>query len=266
MERAKKREAEGYTYSYDMLGEAAMTRADAKRYALAYARAIEGIAKACTKGSVETNPGISIKLSALHPRYEVSQEVRIMTELVPVVRDLARAAKAANMGFNVDAEEQDRLVLSLKVIEAVLSDPELTGWDGFGVVVQAYGKRAGAVIDWLYETAERLDRKIMVRLVKGGAYWDTEMKLAQVEGLADFPLFTSKQATDVSYIANARKLLNYSSRIYPQFATHNAHTVAAVLQMAGDRPFEFQRLHGMGERLHEIVLKDTKGAVGSMRQ
>ncbi len=258
MERAKKREAEGYTYSYDMLGEAAMTPVDAKRYALAYARAIEGIAKACTKGSVETNPGISIKLSALHPRYEVSQEVRVLSELVPVVRDLARAAKAANMGFNVDAEEQDRLVLSLKVIEAVLSDPELTGWDGFGVVVQAYGKRAGAVIDWLYEMADRLDRKIMVRLVKG-AYWDTEMKLAQVEGLADFPLFTSKQATDVSYIANARKLLNYSSRIYPQFATHNAHTVAAVLEMAGDRPFEFQRLHGMGERLHDIVLKDTKG-------
>ena len=258
MERARKREAEGYTYSYDMLGEAAMTRADAERYAKSYAQAITGIAKACTKGSVEANPGISIKLSALHPRYEVAQEERIMAELVPVVRDLARQARAANMGLNVDAEEQDRLVLSLKVIEAVLSDPELAGWDGFGVVVQAYGKRAGAVIDWLYETAERLDRRIMVRLVKG-AYWDTEMKLAQVEGLQDFPLFTSKQATDVSYIANARKLLGYSSRIYPQFATHNAHTVAAVLELAGDRPFEFQRLHGMGERLHEIVLKDTNG-------
>ena len=258
LERARKKEAQGYTYSYDMLGEAAMTRRDADRYAEAYAKAIAGIAKACTKGSVEDNPGISIKLSALHPRYEVAQEKRIMTELVPVVRDLARQARAGGMGLNIDAEEQDRLVLSLKVIEAVLSDPELAGWDGFGVVVQAYGKRAGAVIDWLYETAERLDRKIMVRLVKG-AYWDTEMKLAQVEGLQDFKLFTSKQATDVSYIANARKLLGYSDRIYPQFATHNAHTVAAILEMVDGQRFEFQRLHGMGERLHDIVLKDTKG-------
>lgn len=258
LERARKQEARGYTYSYDMLGEAAMTRQDAERYAMAYRAAIAGIAKACTKGSVEANPGISIKLSALHPRYEVAQEERIMTELVPVVQGLARQAKAAGMGLNVDAEEQDRLVLSLKVIEAVLSDPDLAGWDGFGVVVQAYGKRAGAVIDWLYETAGRLDRKIMVRLVKG-AYWDTEMKLAQVEGLDDFTLFTTKQGTDVSYIANARKLLDYSDRIYPQFATHNAHTVAAILEMAGEQAFEFQRLHGMGERLHDIVLKETGG-------
>jgi RHH-type proline utilization regulon transcriptional repressor/proline dehydrogenase/delta 1-pyrroline-5-carboxylate dehydrogenase len=258
LSRADRREAQGFTYSYDMLGEAAMTRADADRYARAYEDAIAAIARACTKGSVEANPGISIKLSALHPRYEVAQEDRIMAELVPVVQGLARQAKAAGMGLNIDAEEQDRLVLSLKVIEAVLGDPELAGWHGFGVVVQAYGKRAGAVIDWLYQTAERLDRKIMVRLVKG-AYWDTEMKLAQVEGLVNFTLFTSKAATDVSYIANARKLLEYSDRIYPQFATHNAHTVAAVLEMAGDRAFEFQRLHGMGERLHDIVLKDTNG-------
>jgi RHH-type transcriptional regulator, proline utilization regulon repressor / proline dehydrogenase / delta 1-pyrroline-5-carboxylate dehydrogenase len=258
LSRARGQEAKGFTYSYDMLGEAAMTAEDAARYAKAYADAIASIASACNKGSVEANPGISIKLSALHPRYEVAQEARVMAELVPVVRDLARKARAANMGFNIDAEEQDRLVLSLKVIGAVLADPELAGWDGFGVVVQAYGKRAGLAIDWLYALASDLDRRIMVRLVKG-AYWDTEMKLAQVEGLEDFSLFTSKTATDVSYIANARKLFEYGDRIYPQFATHNAHSVAAILDIAGDVPFEFQRLHGMGERLHDIVLKDTKG-------
>ena len=258
LDRAAKLEAQGYTYSYDMLGEAARTAEDARRYAIAYSKAIDGIAASCTKGSVEANPGISIKLSALHPRYEVAHEDRVMAELVPVVLELAQKAKAAGMGFNIDAEEQDRLVLSLKVIEAVLSDDSLAGWDGFGVVVQAYGKRAGAALDWLYETATRLDRRIMVRLVKG-AYWDTEMKLAQVQGLEGFSLFTSKVATDVSYISNAKKLFDYTDRIYPQFATHNAHTVAAILEMAEGRPFEFQRLHGMGERLHDIVLKETKG-------
>ena len=258
LERARKREAQGFTYSYDLLGEAAMTGADAARYARAYADAIAAIATACDKGSVEANPGISIKLSALHPRYEVAQEARVLAELVPVVRDLARQAKAAGMGMNIDAEEQDRLVLSLKVIEAVLADPSLAGWDGFGVVVQAYGKRAGAVIDWLHDTAVRLDRRIMVRLVKG-AYWDSEIKRAQVEGLPGFPLFTTKTATDVSYIAHARKLIGYADRIYPQFATHNAQTVAAILEMAGGVRFEFQRLHGMGERLHDIVLGETGG-------
>ncbi|QIR84442.1 bifunctional proline dehydrogenase/L-glutamate gamma-semialdehyde dehydrogenase PutA [Paracoccus sp. AK26] len=258
LSRAKTREAQGFTYSYDMLGEAAMTGADAARYDRAYADAIAAIAKACDKGSVEENPGISIKLSALHPRYEVAQEGRVLRELVPVVLRLARQAKAAGMGMNIDAEEQDRLVLSLKVIEAVLSDPSLAGWDGFGVVVQAYGKRASQTIDWLHETATRLDRRIMVRLVKG-AYWDSEVKRAQVEGHPGFPLFTSKVATDVSYIANARKLIGYADRIYPQFATHNAHTVAAILEMAGDIRFEFQRLHGMGERLHDIVLRETGG-------
>ncbi|SEL17018.1 bifunctional proline dehydrogenase/L-glutamate gamma-semialdehyde dehydrogenase PutA [Pacificibacter marinus] len=259
--RAKDLEKKGYTYSYDMLGEAAMTAADAKRYAQSYQNAMHTIASACTKGSVQANPGISVKLSALHPRYDVANEARVMQELVPVVQGLARQARAADMGFNIDAEEQDRLVLSLKVIRAVLQDPELAGWDGFGVVVQAYGRRAGPVIDWLYEAAQTLDRKIMVRLVKG-AYWDTEMKHAQVEGLQDFTLFTSKTATDVSYIANAKKLLGYGDRIYPQFATHNAHTVAAVLELAKDMGgkigYEFQRLHGMGERLHDIVLRDSK--------
>jgi len=258
MERAKGMEAKGYSYSYDMLGEAAMTAADAARYAKAYADAITAITDRCKGGDIRMNPGISVKLSALHPRYEVAKTERVMAELVPVVRDLARQAARAGMGFNIDAEEADRLGLSLKVIEAVLADDQLAGWDGFGVVVQAYGRRAGDVIDGLYEMAEGLDRRIMVRLVKG-AYWDTEVKLAQVEGLTDFPVFTRKSATDVSYVSNARKLLRLTDRIYPQFATHNAHTVAAVLEMASDLPkeaYEFQRLHGMGEALHDLVLSD----------
>ncbi|MEZ5796214.1 MAG: bifunctional proline dehydrogenase/L-glutamate gamma-semialdehyde dehydrogenase PutA [Paracoccaceae bacterium] len=256
MDRARELEARGYTYSYDMLGEAARTESDARRYHLAYSKAITAIAAAATGSDIRANPGISVKLSALHPRYEVAKRERVMEELVPRVRALAGLAKAAGLGFNIDAEEADRLALSLEVIEAVLSDPALKGWDGFGVVVQAYGRRAGAVIDWLYALAGRLDRRIMVRLVKG-AYWDAEVKRAQVLGLASFPVFTRKQATDVSYIANARKLLGMTDRIYPQFATHNAHTVAAILHMATDpRAFEFQRLHGMGERLHDIVLGD----------
>jgi len=252
MARARAAEAQGFTYSYDMLGEAAKTAADARRYADSYAAAIAAIAAACTSDDIRANPGISVKLSALHPRYEVAQETRVMAELVPVVAGLARQAAAAGMGFNIDAEESDRLTLSLRVAEAVLADPALAGWDGFGVVVQAYGRRAGAVIDWLHALATRLDRRIMVRLVKG-AYWDSEIKRAQVLGLADFPVFTRKESTDVSYIANARRLFGKTDRIYPQFATHNAHTVCAILDMAGDRPFEFQRLHGMGERLHDIV-------------
>lgn len=258
LSRAKKMESRGYTYSYDMLGEAAITKNDASRYLKAYEGAISSIAKNCTKKSVQENPGISIKLSALHPRYEVAQQNRVLAELVPVVLGLARAAKAANMGLNIDAEEQSRLVLSLHVIQEVLSSPDLAGWDGFGVVVQAYGKRADLVIDWLYRLTVTLDRKIMVRLVKG-AYWDTEMKLAQIDGIPDFPLFTTKSATDVSYISNAMKLLNYSDRIYAQFATHNAHSAAAIVAMAKGRNFEFQRLHGMGERLHDVILEKTGG-------
>ena len=257
LSRARDQEAKGYSYSYDMLGEAAITQADADRYAVDYETAIDAISLACHSKDVAENPGISIKLSALHPRYEVSQEDRILNELVPVVLRLAKKAKAAGMGFNIDAEEQDRLVLSLKVIRAVLASPDLSGWNGFGVVVQAYGKRASYVLDWLYETAQVLDRRIMVRLVKG-AYWDTEMKHAQVEGLPGFPLFTTKPATDVSFIANEKKLFDYSDRIYPQFATHNAHTVSAILEMADGRPFEFQRLHGMGESLHHLVLNENK--------
>ena len=253
MVRARELEGQGYTYSYDMLGEAARTEADARRYHLAYSGAISSIARAAVTGDIRTNPGISVKLSALHPRYEVAKKARVMEELVPRARALAGLAKAAGLGFNIDAEEADRLALSLEVIEAVLSDGSLKGWDGFGVVVQAYGRRAGAVIDWLYALSQRLDRRIMVRLVKG-AYWDGEVKRAQVLGLASFPVFTRKQATDASYLANARKLLGMTDRIYPQFATHNAHTVAAVLDMDADpQGYEFQRLHGMGERLHDIL-------------
>jgi RHH-type proline utilization regulon transcriptional repressor/proline dehydrogenase/delta 1-pyrroline-5-carboxylate dehydrogenase len=260
MDRARDLEAKGCTYSYDMLGEAARTEADAHRYHLSYSRAITAIARAATTGDIRTNPGISVKLSALHPRYEVAKRAQVMDELVPRVRALAGLARSAGLGLNIDAEEADRLELSLEVIEAVLSDPSLKGWDGFGVVVQAYGRRSGAVIDWLHDLTTRLDRKIMVRLVKG-AYWDSEIKRAQTLGLTSFPVYTRKQGTDASYLANARKLLSMTDRIYPQFATHNAHTVAAVLHIAKEThiptgAYEFQRLHGMGERLHEIVLAE----------
>ncbi|MDF1719888.1 MAG: bifunctional proline dehydrogenase/L-glutamate gamma-semialdehyde dehydrogenase PutA [Minwuia sp.] len=253
MKNARDSEKEGYTYSYDMLGEAARTDADAVRYHEAYAKAIKAIAKQA-KGDVRSSPGISVKLSALHARYEYTHRATVMQELVPRALDLARMAARANIGFNIDAEEQDRLDLSLDVIEAVLSDPSLAGWDGFGVVVQAYGRRAAPVIDVLYDMAERLDRKIMVRLVKG-AYWDTEIKLAQEMGTETFPVFTRKVNTDVSYMACAQMLMDRRDRIYPQFATHNAHTCAAVVEMAGNDKdsFEFQRLHGMGESLHGIV-------------
>lgn len=258
LKRGKKNVSDGYTYSYDMLGEAALTQTDADTFNDAYLDAIQKLADQCTADDIRENPGISIKLSALHPRYEVGQKTRVMDELVPRTLKLAQAAKAAGMGLNIDAEEADRLDLSLDVIEAVLRDPSLQGWDGFGVVVQAYSRRAGPVLDWLYQLSTELDRKIMVRLVKG-AYWDTEIKRAQVEGLSDFPLFTQKVVTDISYIANAKKLLGYTDRIYPQFATHNAQTVAAVIAFADDTSaFEFQRLHGMGEALHQIA-RDKHG-------
>ncbi|MDO5646785.1 bifunctional proline dehydrogenase/L-glutamate gamma-semialdehyde dehydrogenase PutA [Paracoccus sp. (in: a-proteobacteria)] len=247
----------GYTYSYDMLGEAARTDHDARAYLAAYEGAITALASEAMQDDIRDNPGISIKLSALHPRYEEAQRDRVMAELVPVVLRLCRQAKAAKMGLNIDAEEADRLDISLDVIQAVLSDASLAGWDGFGVVVQAYGKRAAGVIGWLDALAQDLDRRIMVRLVKG-AYWDTEVKRAQVDGLPGFPVWTHKSATDVAWICCAQKLLD-SPRIYPQFATHNAHSVATILHLAGARrDFEFQRLHGMGEALHDIT-RDRHG-------
>jgi RHH-type proline utilization regulon transcriptional repressor/proline dehydrogenase/delta 1-pyrroline-5-carboxylate dehydrogenase len=258
MVRASAMEAKGYLYSYDMLGEAARTAEDAARYQRDYADAIAAIAGACRSDDVRANPGISVKLSALHPRYAVAQAERVRTELVPRLIELAKAARDAGMGLNVDAEEADRLSLSLTVIEAALADPALAGWDGFGVVVQAYGLRAGPVIDALYAMAERHDRRLMVRLVKG-AYWDTEIKRAQVAGLEGFPVFTTKSDTDISYIALADRLLRRGDRLYPQFATHNAHTLAAILHLARhrapDTAFEVQRLHGMGEALHDLVRK-----------
>ena len=252
MARAATEEARGYTYSYDMLGEAALTHADAERYQLAYAGAITAIAKAATSSDIRDNPGISVKLSALHPRYERSQRDAVLRELTPKLLALAIIAKSAGVGLNIDAEEASRLSLSMEVIQAALSDSSLSGWNGFGIVVQAYSPRSGRLIDDIYDMAKRYDRKVMVRLVKG-AYWDTEIKRAQVLGVEGFPVFTRKAETDVNYLIQARKLLSYHDRIYPQFATHNAHSAAAILHMAEGLPFEFQRLHGMGEALHEIL-------------
>jgi RHH-type proline utilization regulon transcriptional repressor/proline dehydrogenase/delta 1-pyrroline-5-carboxylate dehydrogenase len=253
LERARAMEERGYTYSYDMLGEAARTAGDAQRYFLAYSKAISAIAERCDGGDVRSNPGISVKLSALHPRYEQAKRARVLDELVPRVAALALHAKNAGMGFNIDAEEAERLDLSLDVIEAVLRSADLRGWDGFGVVVQAYGRRAIPVLDWLYALAGSLDRRLMVRLVKG-AYWDSEIKLAQVQGLPGYPVFTRKLTTDLSYMTCAERLLAMTDRIYPQFATHNAHSVIAVLELArGQEGFELQRLHGMGEMLHERI-------------
>ncbi|MFT5393916.1 MAG: RHH-type proline utilization regulon transcriptional repressor/proline dehydrogenase [Gammaproteobacteria bacterium] len=255
MSRAERAQAQGFTHSYDMLGEAARTEDDAKRYLLSYSNAIGQLGAASRAEDISRNPGISVKLSALHPRYEPLKRERVMDELVPRALSLAILAKSAGIGLNIDAEEAGRLDLSLELIEAVLSDPGLKGWRGFGVVVQAYNRHAPKVLDWLYALATRLDRHVMVRLVKG-AYWDSEIKLAQVEGHRDFPVFTRKEATDVSYICCAQKLLGMVDRIYPQFATHNAHTVAAILELSTDKSvFEFQRLHGMGEALHDTVLR-----------
>ncbi len=262
MERARVLELKSYTYSYDMLGEAARTEADARRYHLAYSDAITALSAACTHADIRQNPGISVKLSALHPRYEIAQHQAVRDELVARTSSLAMLARSANMGFNIDAEEADRLDISLEVIEQVLENPALKNWDGFGVVVQAFGRRASQVLDWLYALTQKLDRKIMIRLVKG-AYWDTEIKRAQVLGLSDYPVFTRKVNTDISYLACSKKLLEMTDRVYPQFATHNAHSVAAVLELAetlniNPEQFEFQRLHGMGEALHDYVVNQQK--------
>ncbi len=254
VKRGAKRQTQGYTHSYDMLGEAALTDRDAQGFVKSYADAIAYLATQSTSDDVRKNPSISIKLSALHPRYELVQKDQVMDVLVKRTLKLTLQARTANMGLNIDAEEADRLDLSLDAIEAVLSDPRLAGWDGFGVVVQAYSKRAPYVLDWLNVLAEKLNRKIMVRLVKG-AYWDTEIKRAQIDGLPGFPVFTKKTATDISYIGCARKLLDFNARIYPQFATHNAHSVQSIMDMATvDNSYEFQRLHGMGGGLYDQII------------
>ncbi|MCF4010397.1 bifunctional proline dehydrogenase/L-glutamate gamma-semialdehyde dehydrogenase PutA [Rheinheimera sp. UJ63] len=258
LERANVMEAKGFSYSYDMLGEGARTMADADRYFEAYLTAIEAIGKAAKGRGPIVSPGISVKLSAIHPRYEFSHLDRVHAELVPRLKQLALAAKKYDIGFTVDAEEADRLDMSLDVIAKVFSDPDLDGWEGFGLAVQAYQKRGFYVIEWLRELTVKVGRKMMVRLVKG-AYWDTEIKLSQVEGLADFPVFSRKPATDVSYQACAKKLLSYRDSIYPQFATHNAYTVATIIEMAGDLTgFEFQRLHGMGDALYDLIVENEK--------
>ena len=246
-------ERRGYQYSFDMLGEEALTAADAEKFFVDYQTAIKELVPKCTASDHRDNHGISIKLSALHPRYEFTKRDRVIEELGGRVLRLARMAKEANIGIDIDAEEADRLELSLDVIESVMRDPGLKGWDGFGIVVQAYGKAAPCVLDFLYALAGELDRKIKIRLVKG-AYWDSEIKRAQVEGLSDFPVYTRKSATDVSYLCCARKLLTMMDRVYPQFAGHNAHTVSSILQIVDDdTEFEFQRIHGMGEALHDEI-------------
>jgi RHH-type proline utilization regulon transcriptional repressor/proline dehydrogenase/delta 1-pyrroline-5-carboxylate dehydrogenase len=256
-EALKRARAHGeFLYSFDMLGEGARTAADAARYFDSYAGAIEAIGKAAGDAALPMRPGISVKLSALHPRYEALSRERVLKELTPKLLDLARMAKKHALNFTVDAEEADRLELSLDVIASTLRDPSLADWDGFGLAVQAYQKRSGAVVDWIAETARALNRRLMVRLVKG-AYWDTEIKRAQERGLADYPVFTRKAMTDLCYLACARKLLAARPLLYPQFATHNALTVASVIEDAGGaRDYEFQRLHGMGDALYDALMAE----------
>ena len=258
IEEAIKNRRGGYRYSFDMLGEAAISTADARRYEAAYREAAEALAPFCNSDSVHDNPGISVKLSALHPRYETLQSARVMDELLPRISGLAHLASASGMGLNIDAEEADRLDLSLEIFETLANDPALAGWDGLGLVVQAYGKRATSVIDWIADLATSANRRFMVRLVKG-AYWDGEIKHAQVGGHDHYPVFTNKVETDRNYMLCAEKLLGLRPQIYPQFATHNARSAAEVLALAGgDKTgFEFQRLHGMGDTLHEILRQDT---------
>ncbi|HEY3635424.1 MAG TPA: proline dehydrogenase family protein, partial [Caldimonas sp.] len=255
---ARPREAQGFRHSYDMLGEAALTAADAARYHTAYERAIEAIGRASAGRGLYDGPGISVKLSALHPRYSRTQRERVDAELYPVLKDLALHARRHDIGLNIDAEEADRLELSLDLLERLCAEPALAGWNGIGFVVQAYQKRCPFVVDALVDLARRTGHRLMVRLVKG-AYWDSEIKRAQIDGLDDYPVYTRKPYTDVAYLACARRLLAASDAVYPQFATHNAHTLAAIHELAGgvecprDR-YEFQCLHGMGEPLYEQVV------------
>jgi RHH-type transcriptional regulator, proline utilization regulon repressor / proline dehydrogenase / delta 1-pyrroline-5-carboxylate dehydrogenase len=259
---AKPMRAEGYRFSFDMLGEAAMTMADADRYYAAYMEALRVVARQAGKlepgASVFARPSLSVKLSAIHPRYQAKARGRLMDELLPRLIELAQAAKSADLGLTIDAEEADRLDLQLEIFAKAAAAPELAGWDGLGLAVQGYSKRCYQVLKWLAELAEATGRKLPVRLVKG-AYWDTEIKRAQEAGLAGYPVFTRKVGTDVSYLACAKLMLARRDVFYPQFATHNAHTLAAVSVMAGEGDgYEFQRLHGMGQALYAEVLGSDK--------
>ncbi|MBE0051049.1 trifunctional transcriptional regulator/proline dehydrogenase/L-glutamate gamma-semialdehyde dehydrogenase [Citrobacter freundii] len=253
---ARKLEEKGFRYSYDMLGEAALTAADAQAYMVSYQQAIHAIGKASNGRGIYEGPGISIKLSALHPRYSRAQYDRVMDELYPRLKSLTLLARQYDIGINIDAEEADRLEISLDLLEKLCFEPELAGWNGIGFVIQAYQKRCPYVIDYLIDLATRSRRRLMIRLVKG-AYWDSEIKRAQMDGLEGYPVYTRKVYTDVSYLACAKKLLAVPNLIYPQFATHNAHTLAAIYQLAGQNyypgQYEFQCLHGMGEPLYEQV-------------
>jgi RHH-type proline utilization regulon transcriptional repressor/proline dehydrogenase/delta 1-pyrroline-5-carboxylate dehydrogenase len=261
LKRAEPERRQGLSHSFDMLGEAAKTYEDAERYADAYRGALDRIAKEA-KGGFRRSPGISVKLTALHPRFEYSHAEEALAAVIPVVRELALKASKADVHFTIDAEEADRLELQMDVFEALLADDTLfaNGWGGFGIAIQAYQKRAGPLCDWVAAAARAHGRKLMVRLVKG-AYWDTEIKAAQVGGLTDYPVFTRKVATDVSYLACAKKLLAASDVIYSAFATHNANTIGQIKALAHGKEFEFQRLHGMGEELYEEVAK-LEAAIG----
>jgi len=255
---ARRLEAQGFRYSYDMLGEAALTAQDAERYLQSYTEAVHAIGRASAGRGVYDGPGISIKLSALHPRYQRAQWQRVMDELYPRVLQLAQLAQRYDIGLNIDAEEADRLELSLDLLERLCHEPSLAGFAGIGFVIQAYQKRCPRVIDFCIDLARRSGHRLMIRLVKG-AYWDSEIKRAQEGGLADYPVYTRKAHTDISYIACARQLLAAPDAVYPQFATHNAQTLAAIWEMAGagrytPGQYEFQCLHGMGEPLYEQVV------------
>ena len=258
---SRKLERQGFRHSYDMLGEGAVTAEDATRYAADYEQAIHAIGRASNRRGIYEGPGISIKLSALHPRYSRAQRERVMDELLPRLVALATLARRYDIGLNIDAEESERLEISLDLLEALCLEPALAGWNGIGFVVQAYQKRAPFVIDWIIALARRTNRRIMLRLVKG-AYWDSEIKRAQQDGLEGFPVFTRKAHTDISYIACARRLLAAPEAVFPQFATHNARTLASIHAMAGPNfyvgQYEFQCLHGMGEPLYEEVVAHNK--------
>ncbi|MCL6416753.1 bifunctional proline dehydrogenase/L-glutamate gamma-semialdehyde dehydrogenase PutA [Aestuariirhabdus sp. Z084] len=263
LKNGRKKIAQGYSYSFDMLGEAALTADDADRYLQSYLQAIAKVGKHNSKlsGTARDLPSISIKLSALHPRYEVGQKARVLTELYDSVLQLASAARACNVGITIDAEEMDRLELSLELFKKLYQSPAMRGWGNFGLVVQAYSKRALPVLAWLGALAREQGDVIPLRLVKG-AYWDTEIKLAQQKGLASYPVFTRKEATDLSYLACAEFLFSEAARnIYPQFATHNAHTVASVKSLAKGNSYEFQRLHGMGDALYDVVMANDSARV-----